>query len=271
VNLINGRAGDVIPVQDRGFCYGDGVFRTFLIRDGTPQHWTLQYAKLKADCARLNIVCPAADIFWGDLQVIAEQHNNCVVRITVTRGSGARGYAVPEQAQSVRVVSANPLPQYPVEYTTQGITAWLCDTRLAIQPMLAGIKHLNRLENVLARSEWSDPQIAEGIMCDVEGSVISGTMSNLFLVIGQALRTPDLSRCGIAGVQRERVMAVAKARGVTLEISPIDIKQVLAADEVFLVNSIIGIWQVTGFQGRHWNAGEMTAKFRQWLGDSAHD
>ncbi|MBI4190717.1 MAG: aminodeoxychorismate lyase [Betaproteobacteria bacterium] len=270
MNLVNGVESDAISARDRGLAYGDGVFRTFRLRGGKPVLWWRQYAKLGADCKALRISCPASDVFERDLAVIAGRHSDCVVKIIVTRGSSERGYAISAESAPVRVVSASPSPEYPRHYYERGVRVHLCRNRLAAQPALAGIKHLNRLENVLARSEWSDPEIAEGLMCDAEDNVICGTMTNLFLARGGVLMTPDLARCGVAGVQRERVIELALINNIPARISSVSIDNLLAADELFLVNSVIGVWQIAALDRKTWNAGPLTAQIRRWL-DHAQD
>jgi len=265
MNLINGIERNAISLHDRGWSYGDGVFRTLLLRGGQALCWLRHYSKLRDDCARLGIDCPDAVWFEKDLRHIATQQPDGVIRITVTRGNTPRGYANQQGATPTRVVTASPPPVYPVAYQAQGIRAQLCRTQLALQPALAGIKHLNRLENVLARSEWNDPEIAEGVMCDTAGNVISGTMSNLFVVFGTELMTPDVTRCGVAGVQRARVLELAAAHGIPAKVMAFDIERLLGADEVFLVNSIIGIWQITALGEKVWRPGKLTPQFRPWL------
>ncbi|HUO44516.1 MAG TPA: aminodeoxychorismate lyase [Burkholderiales bacterium] len=265
MNLINGIAGDTISLHDRGWNYGDGVFRTLVLRDGRPCLWPRHYAKLHDDCRRLRIACPESSLLEQDLRRLTAQQPDCVVRITVTRGAAERGYAIPPDVAPTRVVAAAPLPVFPAEYRSHGIRAHFCHTRLAIQPALAGIKHLNRLENILARAEWNDPEIAEGVVCDTDGNVISGTMSNLFAVFGSDLATPDVSRCGVAGVQRQRVLELAGANGIPARVATFDYERLLEADEVFIVNSVFGIWQITALGSRTWRSGTLTPQFRQWL------
>lgn len=265
MNLVNGLESDAISVRDRGLMYGDGVFRTFLLRGGKPLQWPRQYAKLAADCGALRIACPAADVLERDLAAVAMHIPDGVVRITITRGSGERGYAIPAAASPARVVSVSPLPDYPQHHYERGVRVHLCRLRLAAQPALAGIKHLNRIENVLARAEWSDPDIAEGLLCDADDNVIGGTMSNVFLVSDGELVTPDLARCGVAGVQRERVIELARINNVPVRVTNVGIDELLAADELFLVNSVIGVWQIAACGRRSWSPGTMTAQIRRWI------
>jgi 4-amino-4-deoxychorismate lyase len=141
----------------------------------------------------------------------------------------------------------------------------LCRTRLSFQPRLAGVKHLNRLENVLARSEWSDPSIPEGLVADEEGSIVGGVMTNLFIVERGRLVTPELSRCGVAGVTRQRVIEAARKAGLSCSEEPVTLARLLDAEEAALVNSVIGVWQIKECAGRNWKPGEHITLMREWL------
>lgn len=263
--LVDGLPANAVPADDRGFTYGDGVFRTLAMRDGYPQWWPQQYAKLAADCGALSITPPAEAELLQDIQRIAVRLPDCALRITVTRGSGGRGYAVPEHSQPRRVVSANPLPEYPAHWTEQGISVRVCELRLAAQPMLAGIKHLNRLENVLARAEWNDPAIAEGLLLDEAGNVIEGTRCNVFIVEDGTLVTPDLSRCGVAGVTRDLVIAAANHHGMRCQIAPVSLQRMEASTEILLVNSLIGLWPVAVLRQHQWSNFKVAPLVRKWL------
>jgi len=263
--LVDGLPANAVPADDRGFTCGDGVFRTLAMRKGRAQWWPQQYAKLATDCSALGIPAPAESDLCRDLQIIAGQAPDCALRITVTRGSGGRGYAVPDNPRSRRVVSANPLPEYPQQWLEQGVKVRMCELRLAAQPRLAGVKHLNRLENVLARAEWSDPAIAEGLLLDEAGNVIEGTRCNVFIVEGDALITPDLSCCGVAGVTRDLVMAAAGGEGLRCRIEAVSLQRLEAATEVFLVNSLIGVWPVAALEQCHWSDFRVAPLVRKWL------
>ena len=251
--LVNGLLSDSISAADRGLLYGDGVFRTLRIVEGQPQHWLRHYCKLQQDCAALKLPCPEAALLLEELQRLTERQPDGVAKIIITRGQGMRGYAPAENSIPTRILSITPFIPYPDEFYTQGIRLRVCELRLAHQPRLAGIKHLNRLENVLAAAEWNDAGIAEGLLLDAAGNVIEGTRSNLFMLRGGELLTPDLSRCGVAGVQRERVLEWASAQGMSCRIGQFCLAELLAADEVFLVNSVIGLWPVRELQDRTWS------------------
>ncbi len=266
--LVNGIENGALDALDRGLAYGDGVFRTFQARGGKALLWQRHYAKLAADCAALSMACPASEVLERDLAETTAREPDCVVKIIVTRGCGQRGYALPGTVSPTRIVSTSPLPDYPPDNCTYGVRVHQCSLRLSFQPRLAGIKHLNRLENVLARSEWSDAAIAEGLLCDAEENVVGGTMTNLFLVKHGTLLTPDLTRCGVAGVTRALVIELARGNGIPVRIAAVSIDDLHGADEIFLVNSVIGIWPVAALARKTWDAGQLTAHIRQWLANA---
>ncbi|NOU01919.1 MAG: aminodeoxychorismate lyase, partial [Gallionella sp.] len=178
--------------------------------------------------------------------------NNCAIKLIVTRGISTRGYAPATQTTSTHIWDVAPLPDYPAAWSTHGIKARLCQLRLSQQPRLAGIKHLNRLENVLAASEWNDTEIAEGLLMDADGNVIEGVRSNLFAVLSGTLTTPSLLGCGVAGIQRDRVISWANTNNVPLEIRTLSWEEVINAEELFIVNSLIGVWPIRELEQRHW-------------------
>ena len=262
--IVNGIEGGPIDARDRGFTYGDGVFRTFPMRGGRVAHWKRQYLKLAADCAALHLECPSQETLESDLAQIGARHPDGVIRITVTRGMGLRGYAIPDQAVATRAVAWSAFTAAQNRHAT-GIRATWCNLRLAIQPSLAGIKHLNRLENVIARAEWNDPRIAEGLLCDTQGRVIGGTMSNLFLLQSGNLLTPALDGCGIAGVMRELIIERARAENLAVKVTSVTPHMVRASDAVFLVNSVIGVWPVIALGEITWNVDPFTERIRGWI------
>jgi 4-amino-4-deoxychorismate lyase len=265
--LVNGVAAESIAATDRGLAYGDGVFRTLLLRKGRPSNWQRHFGKLSQDCAALNLDCPEESVLAGEVAQLAQQMPDAVVKIIVTRGIGVRGYALPQPPLPTRVAMSAEAPHYPQEYSVSGVKVHVCSIRLSFQPRLAGIKHLNRLENVLARAEWKDPAVAEGILLDVEGNVVGGTMTNLFVVENGGLVTPALTRCGVAGVMREKIMAAARKSGMSCREDNIALVRLLEAQEAMLVNSVIGVWQISACAGRTWASGAVTRRVREWLDD----
>ena len=264
--LVNGQVADTVSALDRGLAYGDGVFRTLRTQSGQPLWWPDHYAKLAADCAALALDCPGAAELHSEVCRVAET-NQGVVKIILTRGSGARGYAPPPRQTPTRIVLSAPLPDYAQTAAADAIVARWCTLRLAQQPRLAGIKHLNRLENVLARAEWSDPAIFEGLLCDDSGMVVSGVMSNLLWIRAGELFTPDLSECGVAGVARTRLLRAAARLGIPAHIGRVLPDAILAADEVMICNSLIGVRRVARLDDVTWAPAGWTAPLNDALNE----
>lgn len=253
--LINGQATELLSVADRGLHYGDGLFETCAVRDGAVQLWETHLARLYRGCERLGIPCPGREALAAEAQRVCAGFEHCVLKIIVTRGVGGRGYRAPQPAEPTRIVARYPWPSYPASFQHEGVVARLCRTRLGINPDLAGLKHLNRLEQVLARSEWQDPDIAEGVMLDAAGYAICGTMSNLFVIKDGVLHTPELSTCGVAGIMRAQVLELAHELGIGVDLramTPVELEQ---ADGLFFSNCLIGLWPVRRFQERTYELG----------------
>lgn len=264
--LVNGTQSESVPANDRGLAYGDGVFRTMPVRGGVAQHWQRQYRKLAYDCSVLRLACPPQSLLHAEVHAIAAGQD-IVVKIIVTRGLGERGYRYRPDALPNRIVVTAPVPAYAAGYGDEGVCVRRCRLRLGHQPALAGVKHLNRLENVLARAEWTDERIAEGILCDMEGRVVGGTMSNVFAVMRGELVTPSLERCGVAGITRERVLDAALQHGVPCRIGDLTWAELLAADEVFVVNSVLGVWPVRQIDDDMRRVGPIVRDVQHWLAD----
>jgi 4-amino-4-deoxychorismate lyase len=179
------------------------------------------------------------------------------LKIIITRGPSLRGYRPPPQPQPTRILFVDEQPAGrgdtaadPDRRAEQSVTVRLCETRLGINPQLAGLKHLNRLEQVLARAEWNEPSIDEGLMLDAEGALVCGTMSNLFLVTPSGLSTPFIDRCGVAGTARSRLLLIAGDAGHGVQEQRLRIDDLIRAQGAFLTNALFGIWPVRSFDGR---------------------
>lgn len=269
--LINGVPADTISALDRGLAYGDGIYRTVELIDGAPRLWRWQWQRLQADAAKLQLPLPEEALLLAELAQAAHGLTRAVGKITITRGQGQRGYAMPAEPASTRIVSANAWAGYPPERLQHGVTLCLCALRLGRQPALAGVKHLNRLENVLARSEWGDPDIHEGLLLDSEGNLIEATMSNVFLLNGNTLRTPRLDQAGVSGALRAWVFDQVPALGWRVEEAELELGDLAAAEAVLLTNSLIGIWPVAKLGGpieRSWSDFTLAQRLAQALASS---
>lgn len=273
LSLVNGSFEHAISVLDRGFAYGDGVFRTMQIRHGLPVNWPFHYQKLVADCAAIGIVCPSAELLIHDFSILFPIHelddeSAWVAKIIVTRGEGARGYAPPAVTVPTRVIIKSPMPEYAKAHYAQGVHLHVCETTLAKQPKLAGVKHLNRLENVLARMEWRDEAIFDGLLLDDQSNVIECTMCNLFARFGHQLMTPDLTQCGVAGITRQHILGLGKLLDLEVNIGQIALDRLLQADEVLICNSLFGVFQVVSIADVAWEPQTLASKIRKLI---AHD
>ena len=258
---VDGLPADALSLKDRGLAYGDGLFETIAVRGGQPLLLDRHLTRLADGCARLAI---AADIerVRHELQSYAAAMGEGVLKLILTRGDGLRGYAPDPSAQGRRILQGNPPAAYPAAHAEQGVRLFPCSTRLSRQPLLAGLKHLNRLEQVIARAEWRDSEHAEGLMLDQAGRVIEGVFSNLFLVRDGVLITADLKRCGVAGVMRAEILFQAESLGIPVQITDIPLEQLPRADEVFVCNSVYGVWPVRACAALSWPVGPLTRKLQ---------
>ena len=261
LSWADGQPADNVPLKDRGLAYGDGLFETIAVRAGQPVLLDRHLQRLDEGCRRLAL---AADhvLIRSEVLAYAAALGDGVLKLILTRGDSLRGYGASPEALPRRILQASPAAAYPEAYALQGIALFDCATRLAEQPLLAGLKHLNRLEQVIARSEWQDPAYAEGLMRDTSGRVIEGVFSNLFMVRDGALLTADLHRCGVAGVMRAALLAEAERLGIPCHVTDISLAQLQQADEIFLCNSVYGVWPVRAYADLSWPVGPLTRKLQ---------
>ena len=262
--LIDGIPAQALPASDRGLAYGDGLFETLAVRQGCPCCWEAHMRRLQRGAERLGIPCPEAALWLREARQLIGGRDAAVLKLILTRGSGGRGYAPPQIVQPTRVLSLHPWPNYPSDRADSGILLFPCKTRLAIQPALAGIKHLNRLEQVLARAEWTAPY-GEGLMRDAANRIISGTQSNLFLFRDRRFLTPALHRCGIAGTVRQHLLQSAPQFGIPVEERDLFLSDLLRAEGVLLTNSVMGCWPVRRFEDQCYALDRLPWDYLHWL------
>ncbi len=273
VIAVNGVLDAQVSPLDRGFAYGDGVFETCKMLHGKIPLWHLHKERLLKSCEKLFIPLSIdlVEAQFANLiaSLAANNTEHAVVKITVTRGQGGRGYRAPESVSPTIVIGVFPTANYPQSYFSEGVTVKLCNQRLSCNPSLAGLKHLNRLEQILARAEWQDDAIAEGILLDTQGNLIEAVFSNIFLIKNGELFTPDLSEAGVAGVMRRFIIeTLAPQSGLKVHVKRLAIIDLLSADSVFLCNSIYGIWpvqKVLSEQIQELNSHALTAKLQNFL------
>jgi len=268
--LVNGREQSSIAVADRGLQYGDGLFETIAVRAGIPQLWERHWRRLSLGCERLGIGGVTQPELRDEAHRVCAGIERGVLKLIITRGKGGRGYRPMQNGTATRIVAAYPRPEYPAAHWQDGVAVRVCAIRLGRNRALAGLKHLNRLEQVLARREWDDPSIAEGLMLDDAGQVVSGTMSNVFLVRSGRLIAPALDECGVAGVMRGLILDMAHELAMPIEETVVRLQDLRQANEIFLSNALIGLWPVRRIEQQAYTIGPVTRLLAERLGSLQH-
>ncbi len=265
-NLINGVPADYLSINDRAIHYGDGLFETILCHRGKLSFWKKHYQRLQSSAVKINLPCPQEHILLNDIELLlADKHNadepTCVIKIILTRGVSNRGYAFDNKSMANRLVLLSVIDKdYSSLLSTQLLSGdlYLCDQQVSINESLAGLKHLNRLENVLAKNEWQQPQYIDGLMLNANGNVIEGCMSNLFAIKGEEVLTPDLTMSGVNGVIRNVVIEIAKANKIELTIKNMNVEELKSMDALFITNSLIGMKIISNFNGYQFGSSDLT-------------
>ncbi len=241
--LVNGKPQESIKLNDRALAYGDGAFETILLHKGKTILLEEHLQRLQQACNKLSISCDFEQLKSEiqSLQEIFEDYG--VLKIILSRGEGGRGYRFHRSIKANRIITLHQLPDNSGFDNDNGVEVFVCEQRLSRQAQLAGLKHLNRLEQVLASREWPDDNMFEGIMLDTNDNVIEGTRCNLFYVKKAKLITPSLLECGVDGIMRQQLI---KNLPIQVELrNNISLQDLLQADEIFLCNSVTGIWPVS--------------------------
>lgn len=270
-SLVNGVFSETLNVADRGLQFGDGLFETMFLQRGEVQLLELHMQRLLEGAQRLRIALPL-DRVEHDLQRYlrhCEAPGAAVLKLIVTRGESSRGYRPPADAHATLVVRMYEHHALSNEQQTLGVTLRICQMPLANNPALAGIKHLNRLEQVLARAEWHDDHIFEGLMLDVDGHIVAGTMSNIFLCKDNVVVTSLLDRCGINGVIRRCIIErLAPKLGISVRQQTLSRDDLAQADEVFISNSLMHIVPVSACEQLRFRLGPVTTALQLALHES---
>ena len=268
--LINGVAGGELSSLDRGLHFGDGVFETIACLRGRARFLALHLERLAHGCRTLGFSPPPAELLRHEVLRLAAVPERSIVKLIVTRGPATvRGYAVSGREQATRLAIRYPWPVEDPVLQQQGASVRLAAMRLGENPTLAGLKHCNRLEQILARGEPGAAEAAESLMLSSCGKLVSGTMTNVFLVDGPAhsprLRTPAIDTCGVAGVMRRVVLREAERAGLTATECTLWPADLAAAGEMFLTNARVGIWPVGRLGQRTLMPGPVTQRLQRML------
>lgn len=261
--LVNSAESKHSSVYDRGLLYGHSVFETIAIRDGHPCLLEQHLRRMQLGCSVLGIPFDDQPL-RDDIEALAQDQDRAVVRATLTMGEGGRGYLSPSKPQANRIATLHDYPMHKPTYWQDGINLGLADIRLASQPALAGIKHGNRLEQVIARKQWQDTW-QEALLLDQTDKVVEATQSNVFIVNGNKLLTPELTSCGVAGVMREYLLEAAHNLGLSPETVSLSVADIEAADEVFVCNSLIGLWPIKSFNSMSFSTFNTSHKLLKYI------
>jgi 4-amino-4-deoxychorismate lyase len=263
--LVNGRQERVDP-RDRGLAYGDGLFETMACRSGGIRWIEYHLDRLSYGCRRLAIPVPDRSALRAEILASCPSAGSAVVKLILTRGVGERGYRAPEHAAPTRIVSTASWPDIPTEHYTAGVSLKTCTLRLGENPQLAGLKHLCRLEQVLAQMELAGTDADEGLLRSSSGFVVGGITSNLFAVRRGKLLTPRLARCGVSGVMRRVVLQHAADSFVDAVETDLDRAALLDSEELFITNAVFGIKPVRALDERAFDVGATTRRLMHALG-----
>ena len=274
-SLINGITTDYLTINDRSIHYGDGLFETLLCNNNKLYYWPQHFQRLQTSAERLKIACPQEQVLLDDITKLLDTNNSgpksesisgaaCAIKIIVSRGAGERGYKFSKNTTSNRFVLLSALETDYSSFLSHQLLSgelFICKQQVSINENLAGIKHLNRLENVLARNEWNDNaknNFIDGLMLNANQHVIEGTMSNLFAIKDKQLFTPDLGLSGVNGIMREIIIDLASKNNIKTSVDNFTIETLLSMDELFISNSLIAMKAVTKLRDSLYNDQQVT-------------
>lgn len=257
--LVNGKRQTSIALDSRGLAYGDGLFETIRLHNHRPVLLDLHLERLRHGCGVLGLA-DCEQLLLNDLDTLQpDLPATGIVKIILSRSAGGRGYRGIMDGPAERIITLHPLP--PEQGESSGINIFISPVRLAQQPLLAGLKHLNRLEQVMASNNWPSTDYHETLMLDQIGRLIEGSRSNLFLSRDGTLVTPSLADSGVKGVLRESLLRAWPQ----IECRELSMSDLLAAEELFFCNSVAGVWPVSQLsadmsdglltQDLHWSVG----------------
>ena len=271
---VNGKQGQLIPANDRGLNYGDGLFLTMRVNaDGIIHFLESHLSRIKQAVYRLNFgsqeqLWQLPEVQIDLLQEIALANPNSGIKLLISRGVGGRGYSAVNCNDITIVISIFELPSHYSQLQKSGVRLLKSEVQLASQPLLAGLKHLNRLEQVLIKSYSIDSGFDDWLVVDSNNNVIEASMANLFFLRDGTWITPTISRCGVAGVMREQVIYQLLGFGFNVEITDIAFNELKQIEHIIMTNSLMGAIDVTQITDMSFNKWELTKSLNKSLGVS---
>ena len=265
--IINGEEQSNISVFNRNMQYGDGLFETCVAKDNQILFWDKHLLRLNIGCDKLKIKKIEESIWLEDIKkaLSFSSKKNCIIKLILSRGNSQRGYSYPDDILPVRVVIVSEIiksqskQSFSLEYAQSGYHS---------NPNLAGIKHCNRIEQILARATMKED---EAIMLDENKNIISVTQGNIYFIFGKRLLTPKLDRCGVIGSRRSLILELAKSIGLDIQEEEVSMIQAQKADEVFISNSLIGIQSVSSIEDCQLSSSSITDKIKRAFESATQD
>jgi 4-amino-4-deoxychorismate lyase len=256
-----------ISAEDRGLQYGDGLFETITCVAGRPRWLALHLQRLRDGCQRLQLRIDDFDALAEEITAMAADHDRCIIKLILTRGlARRRGYRPAGDETPTRILTRYDWPvSSPAASEQQGFRVAISSVRLGMNPLLAGLKHLNRLEQVLAQSAMRDAPLEEVLMLSSAGQVIGGSMSNVFFADDMGLFTPALHQCGVAGIMRELVCAAAARAGIPVQVRGVEVGELPRLREAFVTNVRWGVQPIAQLEGRALDARSHARELRRLI------
>lgn len=259
----HGLNDSLITASDRSFQYGDGCFSTLLIKQGKIQLWDYHQERIQACLQCLAIPSPDWSIIEDAINHIAKDEQQAGIKLHISRGDGGRGYSPSQRHPAKITLSRFDFPAHYHQWRRHGVMLGVCEQRMGLNPLLAGHKHNNRLEQVLLRGEMDRAGYADGVCLDLNHHIVETTMANLFWVKKKTLYTPSLDNAGVAGVARRMILQSATSFGLTVEIGQFSMEHLIAADEVFISNAIIEVAPIIGIVNHPYAIGRYVRYFQE--------
>jgi 4-amino-4-deoxychorismate lyase len=253
--IINGQFQDCIDVTERALQYGDGCFTTMAFTQGKLQLWSKHLARLQHNCQRLAINFNQ----WQALQdsalslIAKAEYESGVIKIIISRGKGGRGYSPLNVTEPSYILSCHVLPVHYASWQKQGISLGLSPIKLAMQPLLAGLKHLNRLEQVLVKQALDLTEFEDALVCDTSGNIVEASAANVFWLHKGQWFTPSLENSGVEGVMRNEVCELLSTLSQPVTETKQKFTVDFAAEEMFICNALMTIVPVTSLSAPTFN------------------
>ncbi len=262
--LIDGNPSKNINPFDRGLSFGDGVFRTFLVSNGCPLNWDMQYEKLKVDADILKIKVPSKRNLLHDIKKLFSDDKTYICKVIITRGTSNQGYQYNKNIKSTRILLKINYKKINPKFYLSGVKLKVCDTRVTQHDFYGGVKHLNRMDNILAKAELNTSYF-DGVMLDINGYVNECVSSNIFARYGKVILTPKQNNAGVSGVCKQIIIKNIKLLGFEFKHQNIKLAKLKKADEIIITNSIFGALFVNQIEEKKWKNNLFTSLIRDFI------